>query len=117
MIDALLFITGEQIMISKRALRTAQRKRTRKLRSLVFIIISSALLLIFGSALARQYLPVSGAVIEVTGSPSLKVDRDKIDLGDVRFETPVSVSFQITNVGDKPLKFVKTPDVEVVEGC
>jgi ABC-type transporter Mla subunit MlaD len=50
--------------------------------------------------------------IEVSGAPSLKVDQDKVDLGDVPLGKTVTVSFQLANVGDQPLR-----SVEVVEGC
>jgi hypothetical protein len=29
----------------------------------------------------------------------------------------VSVSFEVTNVGDQPLIFTQPPDIEVAEGC
>jgi hypothetical protein len=57
------------------------------------------------------------ATIEVTGAPSLKVDQEKVDLGDVKLGVPVKVSFQLTNVGDKLLRFTDTPYVEIKEGC
>jgi hypothetical protein len=55
--------------------------------------------------------------IEVQGSPSLEVDRDRVDLGDVPLGKTVTVSFQIANVGDKTLRFSQKPFVEVREGC
>ena len=55
--------------------------------------------------------------VEVNGSPSLKVDQDKVDLGDVPLGKTVSVSFELSNTGDQPLRFSQTPYVEVVEGC
>jgi hypothetical protein len=47
----------------------------------------------------------------------LKVDKEKVDLGDVKLGQTVMVSFQLTNLGDKTLKFTKAPYVEVLEGC
>jgi len=55
--------------------------------------------------------------IEVSGSASLKVDKEKVDLGDVKLNQPVEVSFQLTNVGDETLRFSKAPYIEVLEGC
>jgi hypothetical protein len=55
--------------------------------------------------------------VEVKGSPSLKVDQDKLDLGNVPLGKTVTVSFQLSNVGDQALRFSQTPYVEVVEGC
>jgi hypothetical protein len=57
------------------------------------------------------------ANIEVTGSPALKADKEKVDLRDVKLGQPVEVSFQLTNVGDQTLRFTKEPYIEVVEGC
>jgi len=54
---------------------------------------------------------------EVTGSPGLKVDKEKVDLGDVKLGQTVEVSFEVKNVGDQPLKFTKSPFIEVKEGC
>ena len=57
------------------------------------------------------------ATIEVSGRPSLKVNQESIDLGNVRLGQTVEVSFELTNVGDQPLRFSEAPYVEVVEGC
>jgi hypothetical protein len=55
--------------------------------------------------------------IEVEGAPSLKVDKEKVDLGDVKLGQTVNVSFQLSNVGDEPLRFTTKPQIEVAEGC
>jgi hypothetical protein len=52
-----------------------------------------------------------------TGAPQLGVDRDRVDLGDVPLGQTVQVSFELTNTGDRPLRFTADPYVEVVEGC
>ena len=57
------------------------------------------------------------AAIEVNGSPSMKVDKEQVDLGDVKLGQTVEVTFQVTNVGDQPLRFEEQPYIEVVEGC
>jgi len=59
----------------------------------------------------------SVAAIEVHGAASLKVDKEQVDLGDVQLGQTVKVSFQLTNVGDQPLRFSEQPYIEVVEGC
>jgi hypothetical protein len=51
------------------------------------------------------------------GTPSLKVDKEKVDLGDVKLGESVSVSFQITNFGNKTLRFSKDPYIETIKGC
>ncbi|PKO16633.1 MAG: hypothetical protein CVU39_07360 [Chloroflexi bacterium HGW-Chloroflexi-10] len=54
---------------------------------------------------------------EVSGTPSLKVDKERVDLGEVKLGQTVQVSFGLKNVGDQPLKFSDVPYVEVKEGC
>ena len=57
------------------------------------------------------------ASIEVHGAPSLKVDKEQVDLGDVKLGRTVQVSFRLTNIGDQPLRFSEQPYIELVEGC
>ena len=57
------------------------------------------------------------AEVEVTGAPSLKPDKEKVDLGDVKLGQTVNVMFEIANVGDRQLQFLAKPYIEVVEGC
>jgi hypothetical protein len=57
------------------------------------------------------------AAVEVTGAPSLKVDRQKVDLGQVKLGKPVEVKFELANVGDQTLWLTEAPFVQVVEGC
>jgi len=97
----------------KKTLRHHKKKRT---WAMVFSLIGGVLLIIgVVSALKKPALP--NAAIEVAGSPSLKVDKDKVDLGNVKLGQTVDVKFTLTNVGDQNLRFTKAPFVEVVEGC
>src|SRR4030067_494214 len=48
----------------------------------------------------------------VKGAPSLAANQEKIDLGDIRLGEWVSASFQLVNVGDKPLRFERKPYIE-----
>ena len=61
--------------------------------------------------------PASTVDLTVSGAPSLQVDQEFVDLGDVKLNQPVQVSFTLSNTGDQPLEFSKAPYVEVVEGC
>jgi hypothetical protein len=63
--------------------------------------------------------PAAGSKIpvEVQGAPKLKIDRQKVDLGDVKLGQTVSVSFKLSNAGDQPLRFSEAPYIELVEGC
>ena len=77
------------------------------------VLIGLAVFLIAGN----QPTPASPVAPEVTGAPSLKADKEKIDLGNVPLGQTVSVSFELANVGDQPLRLTGMPYVEVVEGC
>lgn len=94
------------------------RKRQRGNRRWLPILIALGGLLLVGLAfLALREKPTPGAAIEVTGAPSLRIDREKVDLGNMKFNQPAQVSFQLTNVGDQTLRLTKDPYIEVVEGC
>jgi hypothetical protein len=54
---------------------------------------------------------------EVTGAPSVAVDQEVIDYGDVKLGTTVTTVFNVRNVGDEPLQILGEPRVELVEGC
>lgn len=78
-----------------------------------FAVIAGALFAVW-----KAGQPVMPSVsIEVKGAPKLKVDREVVDLGDVKLGKTVSVSFQIANAGDKTLRFASPPYVEVAAGC
>jgi len=81
------------------------------------IVILSGVLLIGLAYWGLRDKSAGKAAVEVTGSASLKADKEKVDLGDVKLNKPVQVTFQLTNVGDQTLRLNKEPYVEVVEGC
>ncbi len=97
----------------KKALRHHRKKQSWPL----ILLLTAGLLLIVGAVFAFRKPSGPTAGIEVTGSPSLKVDREKVDLGNVKLGRTVEVKFTLTNVGDKTLRFSKTPYVEVLVGC
>jgi hypothetical protein len=51
------------------------------------------------------------------GTPSIKVDQDKIDYGFVKFGENRQFTLQVTNTGDGALRFKEQPYIEVLEGC
>ena len=55
--------------------------------------------------------------LEVQGSPKLKIDKQKVNLGDVPLGQTVEVTFNLANVGDQQLRFTEAPYIELVEGC
>jgi len=98
---------------NKKVLRHHRRQKPWPL----ILLVGGGLLLIIVAVTALNKPPQSKAAIEVTGSPSLKVDKEKVDLGNVKLGQTVEVSFQLMNVGDQTLRFSKAPYVEVLEGC
>lgn len=83
----------------------------------LILLIGGGLLLVLGVVLAFNRPSQSKAAIEVRGLPGLKADKEKVDLGEVKLNKVVEVSFQLTNVGDQTLRFSKEPYIEVLEGC
>jgi hypothetical protein len=51
------------------------------------------------------------------GTPSIAVDQQKIDYGNVKFGVEKSFAIQVTNTGDGILRFKEGPYIEVLEGC
>lgn len=52
-----------------------------------------------------------------SGSPSLAVDQEVIDYGDVKFNDEKSFAIKVTNTGNGTLRFTEEPYIEVREGC
>lgn len=100
--------------------KTGKEGSTSGKLNIPLILVGGGILLIVlaaGYIFATSRSPEAGSTVEVSGAPALKVDKEQIDFGDVKVDTPVSASFEISNVGDQPLRFSKLPVVEVVEGC
>jgi hypothetical protein len=97
--------------------RYSKKRHRQKQKWLPILVALGGVLLVSLAFLALSKNPGPEAAIEVTGAPSLKVDQEKVDLGDMKFNQPAQVSFQIINVGDQTLRFTKDPYIEVVEGC
>ncbi len=51
------------------------------------------------------------------GTPSIAVDQQRIDYGDVKFNVEKTFAIKVTNTGDGTLRFKEDPYVEVLEGC
>jgi hypothetical protein len=90
------------------ALRT---QSSRNLFPLALIALGVVVLLGVGLAAWRGSSRAAG------GTPSLKADKEKVDLGDVPLGQTVSVAFELTNTGDAPLRFKEPPYIVVAEGC
>ena len=93
----------------------AKRHKRKPVWPLIVVVVGGLLLLGANFVYNRSSRPSQPA--EVSGSPALKVDKESIDLGEVKLGKTVQASFQITNIGDQTLKFTKEPYIEVKEGC
>lgn len=51
------------------------------------------------------------------GTPSIAVDQQKIDYGEVKFGVNKTFAIKVTNTGDGTLRFKEQPYIEVLEGC
>lgn len=57
--------------------------------------------------------PAAGA----QDGPSVAVDQEVFDYGDVKVNTPIETIFRVRNAGSETLKIAGNPEVELVEGC
>ena len=104
-------------MTQDKSNRSSKRQRKQNQPWIPLLLLLGGVLLVGAAFLSFREKTFPKAGIEVRGAPSLKVDHEKIDLGDMKFNQPAEVSIRLTNVGDKTLHLTKTPYVEVVEGC
>lgn len=100
--------------MSKQTRRYAQRTRSQKAWLLP---VTAGILLLAAVAVLVWRNNTQPASAGTAGTPSLKADKEMVDLGDVRLGETVSVAFKLTNTGTAPLRFSEAPYVEVVEGC
>lgn len=84
---------------------------------LPILAVAGGILLLALATFALRNDATPKAQVEVKGSPSLKANKEKVDLGNVKLGQTVEVSFQLTNVGDQTLRFTEAPYIEVMEGC
>lgn len=102
--------------VSKSTLRAAKRKQANR-RIPILVIVGGVLLLAIAAFFALRRPPSAPFQPEVTGAPAIRVDKEKVDLGQMKLGTNAKVSFKVTNVGDVPLRFTEAPYIEVKEGC
>lgn len=105
--------------MSRKSKREELRRRHAGNRWPLALIVGGALLVGLVAFAVWQALPGGGpkVPVEVSGAPSLKVDKESIDLGNVPLGQTVEVTFNVANVGDRQLRFTEAPYVEIVEGC
>ena len=108
---------------SSRAMKSHQAQAARQQRRNLWIalglggagLLLAALFLVLraGSTATRQ----NATAPEVVGAPRVAVDKDTIDYGDVKLGKTVNTTFDVRNVGDRPLQILGEPQVQIVEGC
>ena len=103
---------------SKTRLEQRRQKKNRQ-RIITALVLGGVLIITAGSALGITTWKnrSSPDLVTVIGQPSIEVDQELIDFGDVKFDTPKTFALNLTNVGDEPLIFSEKPYVEVREGC
>lgn len=104
----------------QRAAGRRARKEQKQRQVLALLMGLGGILLLFAAFLALR--PRSGAETREAGAGStgasvLLVDRESVDLGDIRVDQMAEVSFKITNTGASPVSFLEPPYIEVREGC
>ncbi len=88
-----------------------KRQKQRKNFPWSIVAIGVVLLIIAGFFFANQGGGDGG------GSPSIAVDQQKIDYGDVKFGVNKTFAIKVTNTGDGTLRFKEEPYIEILEGC
>ncbi len=99
--------------------RTKKKTKTAPKSSLLplwLALAGLALVLIAGWAILDGKAQ-SQANIQIKGAPGLRIEKDKIDHGNLKLGNPVRDDIRVTNVGDQPLLFTEAPYIEVKEGC
>lgn len=98
--------------------KTKLTPKTEKRKSPIWLFVTGfGLILVAAWAVFSLVGRVKGN-IEVTGAPSIKVESEVLNYGDVALgEVPIRTNVKVTNVGDKPLRFTEAPYIEVMEGC
>lgn len=90
-----------------------KNKKQKKNSPTVLFIIFGGILLI---AAAFFFANRSGSD-DGSGTPSIVVDQQKIDYGDVKFGVNKTFVIKVTNTGDGTLRFSEAPYVQILEGC
>lgn len=104
-------------MSTKASKKIAPPEKQRVPIWLPLIIVAGLALIVVAVVSGNNPAPAAQPAIEVKGAPALQVDKEKVDFGNVTLGRTVEVKFEVTNVGDQPLRFKEKPYVEVAEGC
>lgn len=88
-----------------------RKQKQKKTFSWLFVVLGGGLLLLAAVLFANR----SGG--DGSGTPSIAVDQQRIDYGDVKFGVNKTFAINVTNTGDGTLRFKEEPYIEVLEGC
>ena len=96
---------------------TNRRQTQAKKNRAPFLLVLGGLVILIGALFFAFRKPAAPVIPAVTGKPSVKIDKEKIDLGNMKLGDTAFASFQLTNVGDQVLQFTQAPTIQVIEGC
>lgn len=103
-------------MKNNKTFKKNKRHQKRPFLSLILILFGTVMLIFLVVNLVNaKNKPYSSPL--VTGKPNLRVDKNMVDLGNVKLGEWVTVTFKLTNVGDQALDITDKPYVEVIKGC
>ena len=88
--------------------KNKKRKQQKKQFPWYFLALGGILVIVAAFLFTRQ---------EGGGTPSIEVDQQKIDYGDVKFGVNKTFAIKVANAGNGTLRFKEEPYIEVVEGC
>jgi hypothetical protein len=88
-----------------------KHKRQKKKNFPWYLLAIGGILVVIASVLFARQNGDGG------GTPSIAVDQQRIDYGNVRFGVNKSFAIKVTNKGDGTLRFKEDPYIEVVQGC
>lgn len=87
-----------------------KHKRQRRTFHRLFLILSGLSAVLIAFLFTRQWS-------DWKGTPNIQVDRERIDFGVVRNNTPLTFAIKVTNTGDGTLRFTEPPSIEILQGC
>ena len=98
--------------MKKKFKNSKRRKQKKKSINPVVWVIGGGVLLI-----AAALFLAFGGDKDSGGTPTLTVDQQVIDYGDVKLNTNLTFEINVTNTGDGTLRFKEKPYIQVLEGC
>ena len=95
--------------------RKSQRKKGQRISLPLAALLGGGVILVI--ALVLFNLPGRDGEQAENGTPTIAVDQEMIDYGDVKLDTPLAFKIKVSNTGGGDLRFSQEPYIEVVEGC